>query len=276
MPFLSRPDAELHYHVDDFTDPWLQSQSLLFHHGHARNLHFWRGWVPRLAGDYRLVRFDARGFGRSSVPESDFEWTPDVFIEDALALLDELEIERAVWVSELLGNIVGLSFALAHPERLRALVLCHPICSVSDVHDVPHATPVDIDALRQQIDSIGMREWAKTTLWQRLDAEAATDELGAWVVDQIAATSPTTVLSLRPQVAGWTQAVTDRLSEIEVPTLLLLADRSRASTSLQAEYMVSEMQNAQIETLPGAGDGIYLLHPDWCADQTGNFLKNLD
>ncbi len=275
MPFLTRPDAELHYHVDDFTEPWSTPQSLLFHHGHARNLHFWHRWVPRLAGDYRVVRFDARGFGRSSVPAADFEWTPDVFIEDAKALLDELEIERAVWVSELLGNIVGLSFALAYPERLRALVLCHPICSVSDVHDVPHAAPVDIDALRQEIDSIGMREWARSTLWQRLDAEAASEELGAWVVAQVAATSPTTVLSLRPRVAGWTQIVTERLSEIEVPTLLLLADRSRASTRLQADHMASEMPNARVETLRGAGDGIYLLHPDWCAAQTREFLAQL-
>lgn len=276
MPFLARPDAELHYHVDDFTDPWSPAPSLLFHHGHARNLHFWRRWVPPLAGDYRVVRFDARGFGRSSVPPADFEWSPEVFIEDARALLDELEIERAVWVSELLGNIVGLSFALAYPERLRALVLCHPICSVSDVHDVPHAAPVDIEALRAQIDTLGMRGWAQQTLWQRLDAEAASPELGEWVVDQIAATSPTTVISLRPNVAGWTQAVTDRLAEIEVPTLLLLADRSRASTAFQAEHMASEMPNARIRTLPGAGDGIYLLNADWCAAQTREFLAEID
>ena len=39
--------------------------------------------------------------------------------------------------------------------------------------------------------------------------------------------------------------------------------------------MASEMPNARVETLRGAGDGIYLLHPDWCATQTREFLAQL-
>lgn len=275
MPFLDRPDARLHYHVDDFTDPWTEPPSVVFHHGHARNLHFWRAWVPGLARDHRVVRLDARGFGRSTVMPADYAWSPEVLIEDVRALLDELRIERVVWVSELLGNIVGLSFAFAYPERVRALVLCHPICSVSDVQDIPHAQPENIEELRERIESLGMIGWARATLWQRLDASAASPELGEWVVEQVAKTSPATVLSLRPNVAAWTQAVTDRLSEIDAPSLLLLANKSRASTQYQADYMASQMSNARIETLDGAGDGMWLTDPDWCVAKTREFLAEL-
>ena len=83
------------------------------------------------------------------------------------------------------------------------------------------------------------------------------------------------MLSLRPRVAGWTQAVTERLAEIETPALLLVGDRSRASTPFQAEYMAGQLRDARIETLPGAGDGLYLLHADWCVARTREFLAGL-
>ena len=60
--------AELFYTVDDFTDPWTQPETVVLHHGMAKNHKLWYAWVPILAQHYRVVRFDMRGMGQSSVP----------------------------------------------------------------------------------------------------------------------------------------------------------------------------------------------------------------
>ena len=277
MPYLRRPDARIYYEVDDFTDPWRKPETLFFHHGHARSSRFWYPLVPLLARQYRIVRIDARGFGRSTVPPADYPWTPDVFIEDARALMDHLKVDRTAWISEFLGNVVGLAFALKHPDRLSALVQFHPICSHADVQDFPHtAGGEDSGELRRAIETEGMRAWSHKTLWHRLDVEHAPADLAKWVEVQVANTSPTSVLTLRPHVGKWTQAVTDRLSGINTPALLLLADKSPNSTLYQAEYMARVMPRAKLATLSGMGNLMWLLEPEWCAEQMRQFLSGLD
>ena len=83
MPTLScSPDGQLHYLVDDFTDPWRPSETILLLHGNAESGAAWYGWVPSLARRFRVVRPDMRGFGQSTPMPRDFPWTLDVVIGD--------------------------------------------------------------------------------------------------------------------------------------------------------------------------------------------------
>jgi pimeloyl-ACP methyl ester carboxylesterase len=61
--------AELFYPIDGFTDPWTRPETMVLHHGVAKNRKPWYAWVPILAQHYRVVHFDMRGMGQSSVPE---------------------------------------------------------------------------------------------------------------------------------------------------------------------------------------------------------------
>jgi pimeloyl-ACP methyl ester carboxylesterase len=67
MPnFQPSPDLDMHYQVDDFTDPWRSPQTILLLHGNAESSLAWYAWVPKLAREYRVVRPDMRGFGQST------------------------------------------------------------------------------------------------------------------------------------------------------------------------------------------------------------------
>ena len=69
MPIAQLPgDLQMYYEDDDFTDPWTTAETVILHHGNAKNSGLWYAWVPLLARDYRVIRVDARGFGRSSIP----------------------------------------------------------------------------------------------------------------------------------------------------------------------------------------------------------------
>ena len=61
MPILQVNGVPFHYHLDDFSDPWLDSEAVLLHHSAGGNLHRWRAWVPALARFGPVARFDMRG-----------------------------------------------------------------------------------------------------------------------------------------------------------------------------------------------------------------------
>jgi len=78
-------------------------------------------WDPQwrsLAGRHRLVRHDMRGFGRSPVPPGRYSHARDL-----VAVMDSADVAEAVVVGTSMGGRVALEVAVAHPERVSALVL---------------------------------------------------------------------------------------------------------------------------------------------------------
>lgn len=95
--------------------------AVLLIHGWTLDLDMWEPQVAGLADTFRLVRFDRRGFGLSSGRaslESD--------VEDALAVCDELQLERLACVGMSQGARVALHLCRVAPERLSCVVLDGP------------------------------------------------------------------------------------------------------------------------------------------------------
>ena len=87
MPTFEREGGLLYYELLDCTPPWVENPPIIvFCHGVAANADIWSGWLPVLAGQFRIARFDMRGFGRSSVPGPGFDWSLNLLAEDVLAV----------------------------------------------------------------------------------------------------------------------------------------------------------------------------------------------
>ena len=98
---------------------------VLLLHGWPQHAWCWRHVIPRLAGDFRLIAPDLRGFGWSGVTEGGYD--PVTFASDAIALLDSLEIERAHVVGHDWGGATAFVMALAHPERVQRLLVLNSV-----------------------------------------------------------------------------------------------------------------------------------------------------
>jgi 3-oxoadipate enol-lactonase/4-carboxymuconolactone decarboxylase len=86
-------------------------------------LEMWDAQVPALAERFRVVRYDARGHGRSPVPPGPYAL--DDLVDDAVALLDRLGVARAHVVGLSLGGMTALRLAAREPGRVdRLAVLC--------------------------------------------------------------------------------------------------------------------------------------------------------
>ncbi len=97
------------------------SPPLLFSNSLGTTHRMWDAVVAELSAEFRCIRYDTRGHGRSTVAAAGYEIAD--LADDAAAILDNLGVETAHFAGLSLGGMTGQSFAIRHPERLRSLTL---------------------------------------------------------------------------------------------------------------------------------------------------------
>jgi 3-oxoadipate enol-lactonase len=169
-------------------DAWLRlsdegaGAAVVFIHGWTLDLDAWELQVAALAGSFRVVRYDRRGFGLS-------EGTPGraADLEDLGGLLDHLQIEAAALVGHSQGARVALAFALRQPERVAALVLDGP---PDETGDAAAAGDEDfsIAEYRRLVEEQGVdafrRAWRSHPLMRLHTDDAAARSLAARVLER--------------------------------------------------------------------------------------------
>ena len=258
------PTLEMYYEDDDYTDPWRTPEAVVLHHGNAKNTRLWYAWVPLLARQYRVVRLDARGFGRSSVPPEGYDWSLSNFAGDLLGLLDHLELDRVHLIGETVGGTISLQFAHEHPERLKSLTVCTSPYKFSGV-----AMYQDYYRLVQES---GVPAWARETGSRRVDpgADPAHHE---WYIQQMSQTSKRVVLETLAYLS--TQDLTDILPNIATPTMILVGENSVGNTPERTQMMAELMPNARVVVIPGAGGYVQHSAPEKCVAAWQEFIVSL-
>src|SRR4051812_14045791 len=170
----------------------------------------WEPILPALRAEHRVIRYDARGFGRSPAPEKPFS-----MLDDLVAVLDHFGISRTPVVGCSQGGTAAIGLALADPGRVTALVLLCPGISGYPVPGDP-ALDQEFDAAvshgAEAVAEIGLRLWA---------AAGRTPE----VVDQLRSAARAWITNDGLELPD--PPVRDRLGEIAVPTGLLVGTADR-------------------------------------------------
>jgi 3-oxoadipate enol-lactonase len=165
MPTLTlNSGAELFYEDDWLGPPWLKPEPAILIHGAGESSRAWFGWVPRMGQQFRLLRPDLPGFGRSTVLD-DFEWSMATLANLVGEFLDQLGIESAHVVGAKLGGAIAMQFAAAYPARARTLVVCGG----------PVSPPKLVEALATR-----SRNWWEETQRQRLGSGASEESIEYW------------------------------------------------------------------------------------------------
>lgn len=92
---------------------------LVFHHGFTCDHRNWDPQVEYFARDFQVITYDARGHGKSSLPDT----LPYSYLEDLVAFIEYLEIDKAVVAGHSLGGAPAFFYTMDNPERVLALVL---------------------------------------------------------------------------------------------------------------------------------------------------------
>lgn len=120
--FYRNHSVTTHYRIDG------EGPVVALIHGVGGRLEHWDPLLAELGDGYRVLRYDLRGFGESTKIKGRYELGS--YVEDFVALLDHLGIDRCHVVGFSLGGIIAQAIALVYPARVDRLVLCSTIAGV--------------------------------------------------------------------------------------------------------------------------------------------------
>jgi pimeloyl-ACP methyl ester carboxylesterase len=263
VPIAKLDDTlEMYFQVDDYTDPWRTPETVVLHHGNAKSSNLWYAWVPLLARQYRVVRLDARGFGRSSVPPPGYGWSLSNFASDLLRLLDHLELGKVHLIGETVGGTISLQFAYEHPERLHSLAVCTSPFKFAGV-----ATYQEYYRL---VKSEGVAGWARKTADRRLDPARSDPAHHEWYIQQMSQTSQRVVLETLAYLS--TQDLSGVLPKVQTPTLILVAQEGEANSPQRARAMADLLPDCRLVAIPGASGYVQHSAPEKCVAAWREFI----
>jgi 3-oxoadipate enol-lactonase len=249
VAFVDRADgARLAYDVAG--DPRRPSVGLIG--GVGGDTSTWRHVVPLLAAERFVVVIDPRGVGRSDAP--DVPTAVATYVDDAVAILDELRIERTAAYGHSFGGIVALELALAYPARVEAVVV-----------GATRAGGVEPVA--------GSRKAPLGRPWEVLYSERFLVDHA----DVVAADRRAVVRNHRGErrqgeaARSWDPG--DRLAEMRVPVLILHGSEDRLVDVANAERLAALVPDAEVAILHGAGHAYHSEMPERSTDIVLDFLR---
>ena len=254
MPSLVRPDGcGIHYEL--FGYPGSPVLTLL--EGIGADIAGWRRNIPTLASELRVVAIDHRGNGASGEPPGPCTMT--TFVEDALAVLDELGVERAHVYGQSFGGMVAQEMALTYPDRVRTLAL-------AGTHPGPaHAI------------AVAGRTVPKGEPWRALYAPGFPEVRPDVVAEdrRVAAAQPDHPRGQRRQwEAMQTWDAFDRLPQIAVPTLVVHGTEDRVVAPGNAELLARRIPGAELRLLEGAGHVFWSERPEFADRLVLDFIES--
>lgn len=237
-------------------------------HGFTLDTRMWDDQFLALAQQFQVIRYDLRGFGRSDAPTTESY----SHIEDLKALLDRLEIKRAVLVGLSKGGAVALDFALTYPGRVRALVLIDTVLggfpwsaegSARDALVWQRAQEGGIPAAKESwlthpIFAPALRQPAVAARLRQI-----LDDYSGWHF-----VNPNPERSLDPPAA-------QRLAELRLPVLALVGELDVADFRAITELMAREAPSARQVIVPGAGHMANMEAPDLVLQLIADFLAGI-
>jgi pimeloyl-ACP methyl ester carboxylesterase len=210
----------------------------------------WNDQFPALAGEHRLVRYDRRGYGRSTAPTAAYS-----NVDDLQAIFAALHIDRAALIGCSAGGALAIDFAIAHPDEVRSMVLVGAV--VRGLSPSAHFQSrggrwsPDVDATPAAIEYWAMKDpyyvseqspAVKTRVRELLASNPQNFHADAFV-----------------QRPSWTAL--SRLGEIRVPTLIVVGEHDIPDVHADAGAIQAGIQSSTREIIPAAGHLVHMEQP---------------
>lgn len=247
---------------------------VLLHEGIA-DRRMWDREFPRLARDHQVVRYDLRGYGGSTPATSEYS-----SVRDLLALLDHLQVNRPLIVGPSMGGRISLDLALAHPEKVGALLLVAPGYSGMDYDHVPGGKATfERD---ERLSKAAADAWAAGNL---ADATEQVRQLWASAItgrarelfERMVRENPEEVFTDRSARFDTPEGepAAGRLREVRVPTRILVGDRDNPVIPHTSNFLARGIPGATVQLVPGADHLLNLSRPDAFDAALSEFVESL-
>ena len=269
----AKDGTPLNYAVDDHTDPWERRPVLILLHGNGRNAQFWYQWVPYLSRDFRIVRPDMRGLGKSIFADgSAVDLSVESLIEDLLEIISALGVDKVHFCGESMGGILGLLLAAQHPSLIKTLTLVSTPVFIEE--EMKERYALGYASRIEAMEKLGIRKWvSETTKITRLPADE-NPGLYEWYVDEFSKGDPD--LQIRMSRIVNQANVTDILKDVKVPVLGLYPGDGQITSKSQERLLQNSLSDFSMRKLPTNYHMVQLLFPAVCCEQLMDFCLGHD
>lgn len=257
MAFFERDHVRISYEDSDGDGP-----PIIWSHGFLMDRTM---FDPQVAGlpEHRHVRWDQRGFGRTESTGSFTYWDS---ADDAVALLDHLNIDQAVFAGMSQGGFLSLRAALAHPDRVRALILIDTQSGTED--------PEVLESYRQMVEALAHGDHDTRSDVFDVVGGLIIGEPGLqaewkakWMADE-----PSRIVAPAGALLG-RDDITDRLGEITCPALIIHGTADTAIPIEKAELLRAGLADCRdLVPIDGAAHAPNLTHADEVNPHLARFL----
>jgi pimeloyl-ACP methyl ester carboxylesterase len=261
MAFAEVNGQRLYYEDTGGTGP-----VVVFSHGLLMDHDMFAPQVSAFRDRFRCITWDERGHGLTAVAQPEpFSYYDSA--DDLAALLTHLGVEKAVLVGMSQGGFLSLRCALTHPDRVVGLVMLDSQAGTEQEENLP---------LYQQLISSFMEQG----LTPEVGTTIANIILGSDYPDsehwkEKWKTMSAANIGNNFQTLASRDDLTERLSEVSQPTLIIHGDADIAIPMERAQVMADKIPDAELVVIPGAGHAANLSHPDPVNQALDNFLKRL-
>jgi pimeloyl-ACP methyl ester carboxylesterase len=208
---------------------------------------------------YRVLRFDFRGYGRSSRPEPGQSYS---HVDDFAAVMDAASIERAALVGCSMGGSTAIDFALEHPSRVSALVLAASGLNAFDDRLTPQEE-AELELLNAPVaeameaGDMERAERARLRIWAPLGAE---DEAGRRI-SEIAFDNIHEMTMDESGRRDISPPAIERLEQIKAPTLVLPADKDPLVFRRLSAILAERIPDARLVQIPQTDHVVNMRRP---------------
>jgi len=257
MASFERDGVRIH-----FEDSGGDGPVILWSHGFLMDHTMFDPQVAGLPG-YRHIRWDERGFGRTAATGPFTYWDA---AEDAIGLLDHLGIDQAVLAGMSQGGFLSLRAALAHPERVRALILIDTQSGTED--------PAVMESYQEMVVALSQGDEAtRSAVYDVVgglilgDPDLEREWKQRWMERE-----PATIVDPGGALLG-RDDITDRIGEIRCPALIVHGTADAAIPIEKAELLRAGLGDCRdLVPIEGAAHAPNLSHPDEVNRHVARFL----
>ena len=232
----------------------------------------WRPQLSALQDDFHVVAYDRRGFGDTAHADETYSHAGDL-----RAVLDHLAFPQAVLVGGSQGGRVALEFTLAHPDRVRALVLVAPALTGAPP---PAEFPAEVEARLEKLEAaeesgdVDRVNALEAHVW--LDGPTAPEgRVGGPVRDLFLDMNGRALRATPLGQEAPTEPLWPRLNEIRVPTLLVWGDLDLPHVPGRCAHLLATMRDARAYEMAGTAHLPNLERPETFTAALRDFLTTL-
>jgi 3-oxoadipate enol-lactonase len=237
MPLVDRGGLKTNYVLTGEGDT-----VLVFSNSLGTNLSMWNPQVPDLERRFRILRYDTRGHGQSSVTPGDY--TIEQLGRDVLGLLDSLEIDRVHFCGLSMGGAIGIWLGLNAPNRLHRLVLCStaPRIGSDDGWNARIAT-VRNDGMKSLASSVVER-------WFTPEFRGRSQDKVTWTRQMLENSPPEGYASCCAAIRDMDQR--DAVGRIMTPTLVIYGGSDPVIPNAEAQFLTDNIRESEKVELAAA------------------------